>query len=117
MSYFDTVRCGSCRAQIDPESIGGRSGMACPRCGEQLNVTDLFGVSDAFRGVGEEEGNDLSLDELVSHRRQEDPFATEDAEWEDLGTPSARAAHAERVANPTNKPIGALEAMRDMKKR
>ncbi len=117
MSYFDTIRCHACRAPIDPDQLGGRSGMACPHCGTQLDPTDLFGLADAFVGIDEDEGNALSLDDVLTHRRVEDPLAGQDAEFEDLGQPSARAAHAERIANPTGRPIGALEAMREMKKK
>lgn len=108
MSYFDTIRCHSCRAQIDPDSIGGRDGFACPRCGETLNPKDLLGVSDAFIGEGEDEGNDVGLEDLMRSQGDDGPAPAR---------PGARAAHAERQANPTGRPIGALEAMRDMKKR
>lgn len=107
MSYFDTIRCHSCRAQIDPDSIGGRDGFNCPRCGEALNPKDLFGLSDAFVGEGEDEGNDVGLEDLM-HSQAAEPVAPR---------ASTRAAHAERQANPSGKPIGALEAMKDMKKR
>ena len=115
MSFFDTIRCHACRAQIDPDSIGGRSGMKCPSCGTELNPGDLFGLSDAFVGIDEDEGNDFSLEDLTTHRHNDDPFA--DVRNAQQGKQaSARAAHAERQANPTGKPIGALELMKEMKK-
>ena len=89
MSYFDHIRCSHCRAQLDPESIGGRAGMACPHCGGALNPTDLFGLADAFV---EDEAPDLSLDDLVPG-----------------GTPS-------RVPDGPAPAGGALELMRRMKK-
>jgi hypothetical protein len=64
MSYFDHVRCPHCEAMLDPESIGGVQGrgMRCPRCNKPLQITDLFGIADAF---SEEEGANLSLDDAV----------------------------------------------------
>lgn len=114
MSYFDSIRCHSCRAQIDPDAIGGRSGFNCPNCGEQLNPGDLFGLKDSFVGIDEDEGNDLSLEDLMRHDPAADPLQPQDP------TPrrqaSSRALHAERRANPSGKPIGALEMMQRMKK-
>jgi len=80
MSYFDHVRCPHCRAMLDPESIGGVQGrgMRCPRCNKPLQLTDLFGVADAF---SEEEGASLSLDDAVpgfgDRDRQEAPPAAD----------------------------------------
>ncbi len=108
MSYFDTIRCHSCRTQIDPDSFGGRTGFSCPHCGEKLDVKDLLGVADAFVGIDDDEGNDLSLEDLMG-ATHEDQLGG--------GQASSRAAHAERQANPTGKPIGALELMKEMKKR
>ncbi|MFT4627044.1 MAG: DNA-directed RNA polymerase subunit RPC12/RpoP [Myxococcota bacterium] len=62
MSYFDHVRCPSCRSMLDPEKIGGRMGFACPYCGGQLSAKDLFGVAAAF---SEEDQPDLTLDDLM----------------------------------------------------
>lgn len=119
MSFFDTIRCHACRAQIDPDSIGGRSGMKCPSCGTELNPADLFGLSDAFVGIDEDDGNDLSLEDLTNHRHNEDPFA--EVRKAEQGRQanrkaSARAAHAERTAEGPKGPIGALELMKEMKK-
>ena len=72
MSYFDHVRCPHCRSMLDPESIGGVQGrgMRCPKCNEPLQLTDLFGVADAF---SEEEGASLSLDDAVPGFGDRDP--------------------------------------------
>lgn len=116
MSYFDSIRCHSCRAQIDPDSIGGRSGFACPSCGEKLNPGDLFGLADAFVGIDDDEGNDLSLEDLMRHDPAADPLQPSPQARAPQGQASQRALHAERRANPSGKPIGALEMMRKMKK-
>ncbi|MCB9679409.1 MAG: hypothetical protein H6737_30170 [Alphaproteobacteria bacterium] len=67
MSYFDHVQCHSCGARMDPEKLvpGPGEMPACPYCGQTLNITDLFGVKDAFVGIDDGEGNDHSLDDLV----------------------------------------------------
>jgi len=72
MSFFDHARCPHCRAMLDPESIGGVQGrgMRCPRCNNPLQLTDLFGVADAF---SEEEGAALSLDHAVPGFGDRDP--------------------------------------------
>ncbi len=62
MSYFDHVRCSHCQAMLDPESLGGGRGFACPRCGEELALADLFGVAAAF---SEEDEPQLTLDDAV----------------------------------------------------
>ena len=62
MSYFDHVRCPSCRSMLDPEQLGGRLGFVCPYCGNQLNAKDLFGVAAAF---SEEDQPDLTLEDLM----------------------------------------------------
>lgn len=64
MSYFDHVRCHSCKAMLDPEKLGdvANRGMTCPKCGTALKLTDLFGLMDAF---AEEEVEDPDLDDLV----------------------------------------------------
>lgn len=64
MSFFDHVRCPSCGAILDPESIipGPGQGPTCPKCKSALSLTDLFGVADAFR---DEDDPELSLDDLV----------------------------------------------------
>lgn len=45
---------------LDPESLHG--GMQCPRCGAELQLQDLFGLSAAF---AEEEEPELSLDDAM----------------------------------------------------
>ncbi len=89
MSYFDHVRCPHCRAMLDPESIGGVQGrgMRCPRCNEQLQLTDLFGVADAF---SEEEGASLSLDHAVPG------FGEGDRQEEPAPPPSDKPRHASK---------------------
>lgn len=69
MSYFDHVQCHSCGARIDPEKlIPGPGGMpACPHCNASLNLTDLFGVKDSFVGLHDDQGNDHSLDDLMTN--------------------------------------------------
>lgn len=64
--YFDHAVCPSCKTQFDPEKIATSSGRAaCPGCGAGLDLKSLFGVSDAFVGVGDDEGQGLSLDDLM----------------------------------------------------
>ncbi len=61
--YFDHVSCHNCNAQIDPERIEKvRGKMVCPACGEDLKLTDLFGIKAQFM---EDEGVQVSLDDLV----------------------------------------------------
>ena len=74
MSYFDTVRCSSCNAQLDPESLGGRRGLVCPSCGSELKPADLFNLSDAFVGVDDDQP-DLGLDDLMRNLEPDDPMA------------------------------------------
>jgi predicted RNA-binding Zn-ribbon protein involved in translation (DUF1610 family) len=74
MSYFDHVRCHSCRSMLDPEKIGGVGGsqFSCPYCGVELKLRDLFGVKAAF---SEDDQQDLSLEDLM--RGDLDPNAPE----------------------------------------
>lgn len=69
--YFDHAVCPSCKSQFDPEKIvasGGRA--ACPSCNAALDLKSMFGVADAFVGVGDDEGIGLTLDDaLKSHPR------------------------------------------------
>lgn len=61
--YFDHVRCHNCNAQIDPERIEKvRGKMACPACGEDLGLSDLFGVKASFL---DDDSPNVSLDDLV----------------------------------------------------
>lgn len=63
MSYFDHVKCTSCRAQLDPESLVTIQGSArCPKCGGEIALKDLFGLRDAF---AEEEAPQVTIDDLV----------------------------------------------------
>jgi hypothetical protein len=78
---------------LDPESLGSRVGLACPKCGAALSLKDLFGLSAAF---SEEEGPDLTLDDLV-------------------GGPAKPSKPTPAPA--TASPGTALEAMRSLKKR
>lgn len=101
MSYFDHIKCSACRAQINPDSLGGSRGepMKCPACGAQLSMQDLFGVADAFTGFGED-GNRLSLDDAVEGYGE---FGTYD---ELLDGPRGGAAEPE----PPRKAAGASRA-------
>lgn len=70
MSYFDHVQCHSCGARLDPEKlVASREGEmpACPHCKSQLNLTDLFGVKDSFVGLHDDQGNDHTLDDLLTN--------------------------------------------------
>jgi len=69
--YFDHARCPSCKSQFDPEKIVATEGQAkCPSCSANLDLKALFGVADAFVGVGDDEGIGLGLDDLMkSHPR------------------------------------------------
>jgi hypothetical protein len=65
MSYFDHVKCPSCQASFDPERLeGGPDGPRCPRCKSTLRLENLFGLKDEFRD-DDEDGNNVSLDDLV----------------------------------------------------
>lgn len=65
-NYFDHAECPHCGARFDPEQIGGKKGEAtCPACGGDLGIKGIFGVSDSFVGLGDDEGRGLTLDDLV----------------------------------------------------
>ncbi len=65
--YFDHAVCPACNSQFDPEKIVASGGRAsCPSCGAGLDLKSLFGVSDAFVGVGDDEGIGLTLDDAMS---------------------------------------------------
>ena len=69
--YFDHVRCPACNAQFNPEQIDSKGGVArCPSCNTQLGVASMFGVADAFVGVGDDEGIGLTLDDAVQSQPQ-----------------------------------------------
>ena len=62
--YFDHVRCPSCGAQFDPESIDGSGGVAaCPACKGQLDVKSLFGVAAHLE---EADAPNAGIDDLVA---------------------------------------------------
>lgn len=62
--YFDHVRCPSCGAQFDPESIATQGGAAvCPSCRSQLDVKSLFGVA---AHLAEADSPDVGIDDLVA---------------------------------------------------
>jgi len=76
--YFDHVKCHSCKAQLDPERIETVEGrMVCPACGNDLGLTDLFGVKAAFL---EEDGPQMTLEDLVpsSGKHFDSPWASPD---------------------------------------
>jgi len=63
MSYFDHVRCPSCAAHINPESLQVVEGAAkCPSCSAQIGIRDLFGLKDAFE---EDDDDNMTIDDLV----------------------------------------------------
>ena len=93
MSYFDHVRCHHCKAMLDPERIS--AGMTCPQCGNELALSDLFGLKDAFQ---EEEGPELSLDDLLAPGRN-NPFAEDPLRQGRPPEPSPRAGRP--AARPT----------------
>ncbi len=95
MSYFDHIRCSTCNATLSPEAVGGRNGMNCPHCGNELRMADLFGLGDAF---AEEEAPSMSLDDLVS-----------------ANTGRSSAARSEPVK--VEEGVSARELMRRMKKK
>ena len=95
MSYFDHVSCSSCNAKVNPESIGGRGGMNCPNCGNELRLPDLFGLKDAFQ---EEDDDNMSIDDLV-------------------GSSSGRSSRSQPVNVAPEEGVSALELMRRMKKK
>lgn len=63
MSYFDHVRCPSCKAHIDPEKVEVHQGVAvCPSCGTQIGIKDMFGLKAAF---DEDDDDNMTIDDLV----------------------------------------------------
>lgn len=61
--YFDHVRCPSCNASFDPESVTVNEGaMSCPNCKSQLQLKSLFGLRDAFEEMDEEDR--MTIDDL-----------------------------------------------------
>jgi hypothetical protein len=74
MSYFDAIQCKACGNRFDPEKLNVQRGQAmnCPKCGAALDLASLFGVSDAFRGIDDDENAALSLNDL-SPEGQERP--------------------------------------------
>ncbi len=63
MSYFDHVRCPSCKAHIDPEKVEVQEGVAvCPSCKAQIGIKDMFGLKAAF---DEDDDDNMSIDDLV----------------------------------------------------
>lgn len=87
MSYFDHVKCHHCGAMLNPDNLS--AGMACPSCGGQLSLSDLFGVADAF---SEHDQPEATLDDLLAPQKAyaDDPLK-EFAQQQ-------HAAHAERQA-------------------
>jgi hypothetical protein len=101
--YFDHAVCPSCKTQFDPEKIatsGGRA--ACPGCGAGLELKSLFGVSDAFVGVGDDEGQGLNLDDLMkAHPRP--------------GGSGASSVASSVASSETPAPGSALDALRQIR--
>lgn len=94
MSYFDHVQCHSCGARLNPEQLApGREGEmpSCPHCNTTLNLTDLFGVKDSFVGLHDDQGNDHTLDDLLTN----DLY---DGRYVDGRPPSAQQAPPQRQA-------------------
>lgn len=130
MSYFDHVRCHSCRSVLDPESLGspdGGRGLVCPKCGVALALPDLFGLADAFADPDDE--GPMSLDDLVPGAPRR-PAAAEPRTERPAPTPArsatagARApASARSIAGPTvskdapDEGSSALAAMRALKRK
>ncbi|MCO4746142.1 MAG: hypothetical protein KC912_15200 [Proteobacteria bacterium] len=109
MSYFDHVKCSSCRAQLDPESLVTIQGTArCPRCGGQISLTDLFGVADAF--VGDDAPN-VGIDDLVpGGPSRSRPSPSRAAPTPGRQVPARRGEAGESGGG------SALDALRSMKK-
>ena len=110
MSYFDHVRCPSCKATMNPEQVQSGSGRArCPHCSEEIGLVDFFGVSAAF---SEEEQADVTLDDLVPNF---DPNAVKKKK------PAPRAKQGGQAAGePARKfddPLDVLDALKAMKKK
>lgn len=93
MSYFDHVQCHACGAKMQPEQLApGRGGEApaCPYCNATLNLKDLFGVKDSFVGLHDEEGNDHTLDDLLTNDLYDGRYA--DGRAPQAAPPAARRA-------------------------
>ena len=66
MAFIDHVQCSSCNHYFAPEQIVTKhTGPSCPRCGNELATTDIFGVGDAFVGVGDDEGRGMTLEDAL----------------------------------------------------
>jgi len=61
--YFDHARCPTCGASFDPDKLAVRDGHpACPHCGGQMKLVDMFGIADAF---AEDDEPELTLEDAI----------------------------------------------------
>ncbi len=125
VSYFDHVQCPSCGTRMAPEQlIPGRGQMpACPSCRSPLNLTDLFGVRDAFVGLDDDMGNDHTLDDLVGGELYDSRYPDgrpppREAPAREPVSPQMRAMvrHASSDSDP-GEDLSAADLLRQMKRR
>ncbi|MFT6144370.1 MAG: hypothetical protein ACJAZO_002566 [Myxococcota bacterium] len=111
MSYFDHVRCPSCKAHIDPEKVEVLEGVAvCPSCKAQIGITDMFGLKAAF---DEDDDDTMSIDDLVGSG----PGGGNSTRTRRAYDPTASVAPAPpRKPRQLLGPGGVLSALADLKK-
>lgn len=134
--YFDHVRCPSCGAQFDPESIDTSGGVAaCPACGAQLDIKSLFGVAAHLEEV---DAPNAHIDDLVSgygDRGEQwrttsahDPFQDRQARRTQQGRGPSKPAHSTSMVRrvkgdeddgegEASGPSAVLKALRDLKRK
>ncbi|MFT7520774.1 MAG: DNA-directed RNA polymerase subunit RPC12/RpoP [Kiritimatiellia bacterium] len=95
--YFDHVRCSSCGAQFDPESIDSSGGhAACPSCKGQLDIKSLFGVAAQFEGA---DGPNAGIDDLVAGYGKSDDSWRQTSAVDPLN-PGGAAQSGQRQSRP-----------------
>ena len=126
MSYFDHVRCPTCKAGFDPEKIlvglGGEAN--CPYCNAELRLKDFFGVKAS---MSEADDLDLDLDDLSQNNKDrpawtgEGGFAPDPMEGVAMppkryrGRPQPGAQGRQGGQGSSDNPGTALEIMKRMK--
>ena len=114
--YFDHIQCPSCDSRFSPEQLGGNKGETptCPSCGAPISMRDLFGVSDAFVGIDDDEGNGLSLDDLLPGAPA--PRSPQPSTQRGAGARAADRAMVRR-ADANQAPTSARDALRELRRK
>ena len=112
MSFIDHVSCSTCNHYFSPEQIVTKDqGPSCPKCGNELAMTDIFGVGDAFVGVGDEEGMGMTLeDALPSGEAPQDAGPAHSAQSSTGSVPAKQRSHGEST-------VSALDVLESLKRR